>query len=596
MMTRNKKKAGRGLTRDSWVEYDNRIVRRFEVPTIQEWEARNGKKTNPTDKTSNKSDHALPSRACNTPEESKDPMELEEVLDENEGALSQKDCVQKNNEYDENKNKQKLTDNLEPSRVRKVFHGTNHNDSNEQALSTDAENLRKKLGSIVQQTETTKQEKQTDIDHETTNTDRELHEVALNQAHFRETIHSVKIKKEKTDKAGTALTTFEWASNSDDDFTNQSIDDYTEHSDTNKPFEFDYNTQQTTHSLKGVSSKRKLTQLNVEKLTKKQFGTTEENGSLESIEEPQHPAVGNHAAADSSDMEYESSENSNSQEEESLDESNEYMNTSQNSSSFITLERSPKSPGASNKKESIKRYPLKSAELPPSKTQQGTVRYEEKSNLMMDAEAEDAMNMGFETSAFPPQSNEDESLDVMEECTNEVPQSKEKESTFSDEHVKNSKTSPNNGDNPLPDCAQKTKTTVNSNKLTENTSEKSSAKLSPPELGGILTRPGTRHFKTSFTLTSKQSKNTSGTAYGGSTRFSGHSVRFSDPYSMPKPDSHETADERMKMRGINMTNIQKKISTPVKVEFNSTPENTEFSVIEQAQILLDLLNASDPYL
>ena len=40
---------------------------------------------------------------------------------------------------------------------------------------------------------------------------------------------------------------------------------------------------------------------------------------------------------------------------------------------------------------------------------------------------------------------------------------------------------------------------------------------------------------------------------------------------------NENAEDIMKTRGAQMTNMQKKIYTPVKVEFNSTPDNMDFS-------------------
>ena len=67
----------------------------------------------------------------------------------------------------------------------------------------------------------------------------------------------------------------------------------------------------------------------------------------------------------------------------------------------------------------------------------------------------------------------------------------------------------------------------------------------------------------------------------GSYQYKRKSVHFSDPYSMPQKDSTANAEELMKLRGIQMMNTQTKIFTPVKVEFNSTPETVDFSVIEK---------------
>ncbi len=68
---------------------------------------------------------------------------------------------------------------------------------------------------------TFERENQSDIDLTTNQTERELNKTEDRQKDIRETIHSVTIKKEKTDKAGTSLVKeIEWESYSTDDDDN----------------------------------------------------------------------------------------------------------------------------------------------------------------------------------------------------------------------------------------------------------------------------------------------------------------------------------------------------------------------------------------
>ena len=89
-----------------------------------------------------------------------------------------------------------------------------------------------------------------------------------------------------------------------------------------------------------------------------------------------------------------------------------------------------------------------------------------------------------------------------------------------------------------------------------------------------------------FTNRPEGSSKTSHSSPGKSVHF----VDFSYPYKKP---SRESNQHIMKTRGFYMTDTQRKISTPVKVEFNSTPNQTEFNVIGKRQTLFDIFSAGD---
>ena len=359
MMTRNKKKAGPGLTRDAWVEYHNRIVRCSEVPTIQEWEDRYYKSKNKKDELSNKSDHDSLFSGDNTPEELTENMDTEEDFKTNERKMSQNVCKSINNENGENRNNQKLTADLQPGSENNIRFSTNHtktngneskknskilrqqfNDKESQQTEKNNSKAKRKSSIFLNDTDSNKEltfqdrskvtferENQSDIDLTTNQTERELNKTEDRQKDIRETIHSVTIKKEKTDKAGTSLVKeIEWESYSTDDDDNSLLGESTEHSSSDGSGLLDHNTQQTINATQSTSVKRKLTHLNAEKLAKKQYGTPEDAGSFDTTKDLENTSVGEEEVSDIEVMEFEHSETtSHLQEEESLGDEHRYI-------------------------------------------------------------------------------------------------------------------------------------------------------------------------------------------------------------------------------------------------------------------------------
>ena len=359
MMTRNKKKAGRGLTRDAWVECHNRIVRRSEVPTIQEWEEQNHKNKYKKDELSKKSDHDSLFSGDNSPEDLTETMDTEEDFKTNERKMSQNVFKSINNENGENRNNQKLTADLQPGSKNNVRSSTNHTKTNGNELKKNSKILRqqfndkesqqtdnnnskatKKSSLFLNDTDSNKEltfqdrsnatferGNQSDIDLTSYQTERETNKTEDRKKDIRETIHSVTIKKEKTDEAGTSLLKeIDWESYSTDDNDNSLLGESTEHSSSDGSVLLDHNIQQTVIATQSSSVKRKLTHLHAEKLAKKQYGTPEDAGSFDTTKDLENTSVGEEEVSDIEVMELEHSENtSHPQEEESLDDEQRYI-------------------------------------------------------------------------------------------------------------------------------------------------------------------------------------------------------------------------------------------------------------------------------
>ena len=69
-------------------------------------------------------------------------------------------------------------------------------------------------------------------------------------------------------------------------------------------------------------------------------------------------------------------------------------------------------------------------------------------------------------------------------------------------------------------------------------------------------------------------------------------VRFGTNFVM-KTTNNSSLQEVLKQRGMQMSDNQKKLVTPIKVEYNIPATQDEFNIFEQTQILLDLLLETD---
>ncbi len=211
-------------------------------------------------------------------------------------------------------------------------------------------------------------------------------------------------------------------------------------------------------------------------------------------------------------------------------------------------------------------------------------------------EVSDIEVMEFGHSETTSHSQEEESLGDEHRYIEDVPKETAEENIPLEEQATISDTKKENGNYTGSDSHKKKNTSSISNPISETTSDKMRARPSPKVSGGILKSPEGIQSTLGNTSKTKINIDTQRNVPVGSYQYKRKSVHFSDPYSMPQNDSTVNAEELMKIRGIQMTNTQTKIFTPVKVEFNSTPETVDFSVIEKTQILLNLFNASDPYL
>ena len=68
---------------------------------------------------------------------------------------------------------------------------------------------------------------------------------------------------------------------------------------------------------------------------------------------------------------------------------------------------------------------------------------------------------------------------------------------------------------------------------------------------------------------------------------------LSKDFSLYTRASSESVSNVLKSRGVNMMEQKRKLVTPVKVEFNSLLDSTDFNVLEQTQTLFDLLSDKD---